>query len=432
MLGRSIFRSAFKKVISSPTQLRVANNLGGALRFLNLHEYQSKDLLERYNVTVQFGKSADTSSQARHIGEEIKARNPNAELVVKAQIHAGGRGKGHFNTGFKGGVKIATTVDEVEYFAQNMLGNRLITKQTGPEGQLCSKVLINEGITILEETYVAVLMDRAHNGPVIVSSRQGGVDIEQVAEKTPEAIFVEPVDIMSGITDEQCYRVATNLGFKHEDLIRQAANNIKSIYHLFLKTDATQVEINPFAVASDGNVYAVDAKFNFDDNAAFRQKDIFALRDRSMEDPRDVRAEASGLNYIGLDGNIGCLVNGAGLAMATMDIIQLNGGKPANFLDVGGSATKEQVTEAFKILVSDDKVKGILVNIFGGIMRCDIIAEGIIAAHKEVGLNVPLVVRLAGTNVEKGKEILQQSGLPIITADNLDEAAAKAVASAKI
>jgi len=432
MFGRSVLRSGVKRVTASTSQLSVANKFGGALRFLNLHEYQSKDLLERYNVTVQFGKPADTSSQARRIGEEIKARNPNAELVVKAQIHAGGRGKGHFNTGFKGGVKIATTVEEVENFAQNMLGNRLITKQTGPEGQLCSKVLINEGITIQEETYVAVLMDRAYNGPVVVSSRQGGVDIEEVAQKTPEAISVEPVDIMTGITDEQCRRIAANLGFKFGDLAIKAAQNIKSIYQLFLKTDATQVEINPFAVATDGNVYAVDAKFNFDDNAAYRQRDIFALRDRSMEDPRDVRAEAAGLNYIGLDGNIGCLVNGAGLAMATMDIIQLNGGKPANFLDVGGGANKEQVTEAFKILVSDEKVKGILVNIFGGIMRCDIIAEGIIAAHKEVGLNVPLVVRLAGTNVERGKELLQHSGLPIITADNLDEAAAKAVASAGV
>lgn len=263
-------------------------------------------------------------------------------------------------------------------------------------------------------------MDRANNGPVLVGSHRGGMNIETVAEESPQDIFSMPIDIMTGITDADATSMAKKIGFSGDE-IRKAADNMKGLYELFIKTDSTQVEINPMAVASDGNVYCVDAKLNFDDNAAFRQKDIFSMRDVSMEDARDVKAESVGLNYIALDGNIGCMVNGAGLAMATMDIIQLHGGKPANFLDVGGGANKKQVAEAFKILVSDPSVKAILVNIFGGIMKCDIIAEGIIAAYGEVGLNIPLVVRLAGTNVALGKEMLRNSGLPIVAADDLDD-----------
>jgi succinyl-CoA synthetase beta subunit len=263
-------------------------------------------------------------------------------------------------------------------------------------------------------------MDRSHNGPVLVGSPKGGMDIEKVAEESPQDIFAQPIDIMKGITDADAISMAKKIGFEGKH-IEQAAANMKGLYNLFITTDSTQVEINPMAIATDGNVYCVDAKLNFDDNAAFRQKDIFGMRDISMEDPRDVKAESVGLNYIALEGNIGCLVNGAGLAMATMDIIQLYGGKPANFLDVGGGATKQQVAEAFKILVSDPSVKAILVNIFGGIMKCDIIASGIIAAYNEVGLNIPVVVRLAGTNVDLGKELLKSSGLPIVTAGDLDD-----------
>jgi succinyl-CoA synthetase beta subunit len=317
-----------------------------------------------------------------------------------------------------------------------MLGNRLITKQTGPEGQLVTKVLVNEGITINAETYFAILMDRKYGGPVVVASTQGGMDIEEVAEKSPSAIITEPVDITKGLSDAQANKLASKLGFKGP-LEGPARKQFQSLYSLFLGTDATQVEINPLAIGAvagkpgSDTVFAVDAKLNFDDSASFRQQAIYGMRDKSMEDARDVAAEEAGLNYIGLDGNIGCMVNGAGLAMATMDIIKLHGGNPANFLDVGGGATASQVTQAFKILTSDPNVKAILVNIFGGIMKCDTIAQGILTAAKEVGLKVPLVVRLEGTNVEKGKELIRSSGLNIIAANDLDDAAKKAVATVK-
>jgi succinyl-CoA synthetase beta subunit len=381
----------------------------------------------------------------------------------------------------------------VKEYATKMIGAKLVTKQTGAEGQLCSKVLVNEGIEIHRELYFAILMDRKHGGPVLVASTQGGMDIEEVAEKSPEAIITEPVDIVKGLGDAQARKLAERLGFTGP-LVDAAVKQFKSLYALFVGSDATQVEINPLAegsvagVANSKTIFAVDAKLNFDDNAAFRQGEIYAQRDKSMEDPRDVAAEEAGLNYVGLDGTIGCMVNGAGLAMATMDIIKLHGGSPANFLDVGGGATAAQVTTAFKILTADPKVKAILVNIFGGIMRvrrsrregegegeggreggrricdrdpraavthpisylhtplahtfprfsprplppqCDTIATGIVQAAKDVGLGVPLVVRLEGTNVEQGKEILRNSGVKIITADNLDDAAIKAVQSLK-
>jgi len=407
---------------------------GAPVRHLNLHEYQSKDIMEEYGVKVQKGKMAETAEEAYKVAQWIKSENPDAELILKGQIHAGGRGKGHFiESGLKGGVKICTTPEEVRGFAEQMLGNTLVTHQTGEEGQMCNKVLINEGITIDAEYYFAILQDRAVNGPCIVASAQGGMDIEAVAENNPEDILTEVIDPRVGLTDEQAAMVAAKLGFTDKQA-PLAATQMQALYALFDGTDSTQVEINPFAVGgvpggAQGQVMCVDAKLNFDDNAAFRQKEVYAMRDTSMEDERDVKAEEVGLNYIGLDGNIGCMVNGAGLAMATMDIIDLYGGEPANFLDVGGGATAEQVTEALKLITSDPGVKAILVNIFGGIMKCDIIAEGIVEAVKTVDLTIPLVVRLEGTNVDLGKKILAESGMDIITADDLDDAAQKIVKS---
>ncbi len=385
--------------------------------------------MESHGVVVQQGKSAVDPLAAGKVAEGILEANPGADLILKAQIHAGGRGKGHFiNSGLQGGVKILKSAGEVESFAKQMFGDSLVTKQTGPEGQTVNAVLVNKGIDIKDEFYFAILLDRGVGGPCIVASKEGGMDIEAVAETNPDAILTVPIDISTGVTDEDCKAVSEAYGLTG-DLATKCHAQVRSLYSMFQATDATQVEINPLAVASDGEVYCVDAKLNFDDNARFRQGNIFDMRDESTEDPRDVRAEKSGLNYIGLDGEIGCMVNGAGLAMATMDIIKLQGGEPANFLDVGGGATKEAVAEAFKILTSDPNVKALLVNIFGGIMKCDIIAQGIIGAYKEVGLEVPLVVRLEGTNVEIGKDLLRDSGLPIITADNLDDAAKRAVES---
>jgi succinyl-CoA synthetase beta subunit len=398
------------------------------VRFLNLHEYQSKELMAKFNVRVQHGYVANNEQEAREASETLKKQGAE-ELVVKAQIHAGGRGKGHFDTGFKKGVHIRAgenRVAEIAEAARQMFGHCLITKQTGPAGQKVLKVLIHEGISFDREMYFAILMDRAHNGPVMVASTQGGMDIEEVAHSNPEAIFTQPIDIEKGVQPSDTEKVARVLGFKGQELV-DVQEQMANLYKLFIASDATQVEINPLVVTKNGKVYCVDAKITFDDNAEFRQKPIYALRDTTMEDPREVEASKSSLNYIGLDGNIGCMVNGAGLAMATMDIIQLHGGKPANFLDVGGGANAKQVEEAFKLLQSDPNVKALLVNIFGGIMKCDVIAEGIITAAKNVGLKVPLVVRLEGTNVQLGLKLLQESGLPIITATDLDDAAIKAV-----
>jgi succinyl-CoA synthetase beta subunit len=401
-----------------------------------LHEYQSKILLDKYSVMCQKGDMAETPEEAFKVAEWILKENPKAELVVKAQVHAGGRGKGYFKeTGFEGGVQIVTTAEDCQKMAKEMIGNTLVTKQTGEEGQVCAKVLINEGIDIFSEKYFSILMDRAYGGPVMVASKEGGMDIEDVAETQPEAIHKMAVDIVKGIEPEQVEELAIKLGFEGRQIPR-AMEQMKNLYELFIGTDSTQVEINPFAVGgvpgfNQDLVYCVDAKLNFDDNAFYRQKECFGMRDVTMEDPRDIRAEDAGLNYIGLDGNIGCMVNGAGLAMATMDVIKLYGGEPANFLDVGGGANAEMVTEAFKILTDDKNVKAIMVNIFGGIMKCDTISEGIIEAAKAVGLPVPLIVRLEGTNVEIGKKMLNESGLNITTADNLDDAAKKAVKAAE-
>jgi len=396
-------------------------------RNLNIHEYQSKELMDKYGITTQKWKLVTSVNEAESAAKALNAK----ELVIKAQIHAGGRGLGNFKeNGFKGGVHLCKTPAEAKDLVGKMLGNHLVTKQTGPSGAAVNKIMIAESIDLGKELYFAILMDRQSQGPVMVASPQGGVDIETVAEKTPNLIFKEKISITTGPTAEQTRRLAKELGFTG-DKVEQAHEQMQRLYKLFIGSDATQVEVNPFAVTPEGKIYCVDAKINFDDNASFRQKDIFAYRDTSQEDPREVAASKFELNYIGMDGNIGCMVNGAGLAMATMDIIKLHKGNPANFLDVGGGANEKQVTEAFKILDADPRVQAILVNIFGGIMKCDIIAKGILAACQQIKLRVPLIVRLAGTNVEIGKKLLQDSGLNIVTADDLDDAAKKAVATLK-
>eukprot|EP01137_Pigoraptor_chileana_P008250 Opistho-2@54810 len=404
--------------------------MGIQVRNLNLHEYQSKELMEKHGVTTQRFKVANTPGEAlgaaKWVMNDIKAK----EIVLKAQIHAGGRGKGTFSSGLQGGVKLTKDPKEVEQLASRMLGYKLTTKQTSADGVEVKKLMVAEALDITSEKYFAIVLDRAMGGPVLVASNEGGVDIEEVAHKSPEKIFKEPVDIMTGVKDEQAKRLAEKLNFKG-DFAVQAADQIKKLYNLFVAVDATQVEINPFGSAHDGRIVCFDAKINFDDNAAFRQKAIFEQRDTAEEDPREVAASNFNLNYVGMEGNIGCLVNGAGLAMATMDIIKLYGGAPANFLDVGGSVKEDQVAEAFKIITSDKQVKALLVNIFGGIVNCATIANGIVSACKEIGLSLPLIVRLEGTNVDNAKRIIAERGLNIISADNRDDAAKKAVAALK-
>jgi len=386
--------------------------------------------MAKFGVHEQKSFLANNETEARTAAESLTKAGAE-KLVVKAQIHAGGRGKGHFNTGFQNGVHVSTGPDraaQVVEISRKMLGNFLITKQTGAAGQKCMKVLIDQGLNVQRELYFAILMDRKYNGPVLVASTKGGVNIEEVAQATPELILTHPIDIEKGIQPADTEKVARMLGFKGEILL-DVQKQLTNLYHLFITCDATQVEINPLVVTDTNKIVCLDAKITFDDNAEYRQQDIFSQRDSLMEDPREVEASKYSLNYIGLDGNIGCMVNGAGLAMATMDIIQLHGGRPANFLDVGGGASAKQVEEAFKLLQSDKNVKALLVNIFGGIMKCDIIAEGILAASKKLGLQVPMVVRLEGTNMALGVKLLQESGLPIITATDLDDAAKKAVAA---
>eukprot|EP00698_Gefionella_okellyi_P002714 TRINITY_DN1257_c0_g1_i1.p3 TRINITY_DN1257_c0_g1~~TRINITY_DN1257_c0_g1_i1.p3 ORF type:complete len:419 (+),score=120.20 TRINITY_DN1257_c0_g1_i1:1211-2467(+) len=394
------------------------------VRHLNLHEHHSKQLLGKYGVNVQRCDVASDAESAVKVAKQINAK----EYVVKAAVLAGGRGKGVFDTGFKGGVHLTKKPEEVGKLAKEMIGHRLTTKQTPPDGVLVRQVMIADSVDIEKEAYFAIVMDRASQGPVLVASSEGGMDIEAVAEKTPHKVLKEKVDIAAGVKPEQTKRLASALGFKPE-LVDQAAEQMAKLYKLFFNSDATLVEINPFAQTKDNRIVCVDAKLNFDDNSSFRQEDIFKLHASEDDDPREVEAAKYNLNFVGMDGNIGCLVNGAGLAMATMDIIKLHGGLPANFLDVGGGAGEKQVVESFRILTSDKRVKAILVNIFGGIVRCDVIAQGIIAAAKVVNLQVPLVVRLEGTNVNEAKNMLSSSGLPIITADGLEEAAKKAVAA---
>lgn len=392
---------------------------------MNIHEYQAKELLKKFDVATTRGRVASTLDEAAQIARELG----DIDIVVKAQIHAGGRGKGTFTNGFKGGVHVLKTPAEVRDVAAKMLGQILVTHQTGPAGRQVNKVLVAESADIAREIYFAVLLDRATAAPVIVASTEGGVEIEAVATKSPEKIIREPIDPLAGLQPFQTRKLAKQLGFESSQL-KSASKLFEGLYRTFVAYDCSMVEVNPLVVTRKGDVLALDAKFNFDDNAIYRHPDVAALRDIAEEDPREVEASKHGLNYIGLDGNIACLVNGAGLAMATMDIIKFYGGEPANFLDVGGGATEEQVTEAFKILIADKKVKAILVNIFGGIMKCDIIAQGIINAAKTLKLSVPLVVRLEGTNVEAGKKLIADSGLAVIAADDLADAAQKAVKAA--
>lgn len=393
---------------------------------MNIHEYQAKQLFERFGVATPKGIAAATAQEAAQTARNMGL----SQYVVKAQVHAGGRGKGTFKNGFKGGVHVVKSVEEVEEVAGKMLNQVLVTKQTGETGKLVSKIMVAEAVDLKKECYFAILQDRARECPVIVASTEGGMDIEEVAATRPEAIIREHIDPALGILPFQALKIAVALGLTGP-LLRQATKLITNVYKLFTALDCSLVEINPLVVTTDDRVCALDAKFNFDDNALYRHPEIMEMRDDTEEDPREVEAGKYDLNYIGLDGNIGCMVNGAGLAMATMDIIKYYGGEPANFLDVGGSATEEMVTNAFRILTSDKNVKALLVNIFGGIMRCDVIAQGIVAAAKNIDMKIPLVVRLEGTNVEIGKKILADSGISIIPADNLDEAAQKAVAAVK-
>jgi succinyl-CoA synthetase beta subunit len=394
------------------------------VRFLNLHEYQSAKIMENSGVNVPFGIPAHSVEEAVSAAEKIG----DEEVVIKSQILAGGRGLGSFVTGNKlqGGVHIIPT-SQVEKYASEMIGGTLVTKQSGAAGKPVNTVLLAKKMELKREFYFAIMMDRASQGPMIIACAEGGTSIEDLAESNPEKIVKVPVNLEEGITEEQINTVVEGLTVSGDKAA--AGEQIRALYQLFVDKDCTMVEVNPLAEDADGNLIAADAKIGFDDNASFRQKDIFAQRDESQEDPREVAAGAYDLNYIGLDGAIGCMVNGAGLAMATMDIVSMHGGTPANFLDVGGSATTEQIEAAFKIITEDPAVKCILVNIFGGIMRCDVIAEGIVAASQNLELSIPVVVRLEGTNVEKGKQILVDSGLALIGADDLDDAAKKAVAA---
>ena len=398
-------------------------------RAMNIHEYQAKELLAKYGVPVPAGYPAMSVDEA----VEAAQRLPGPLWVVKAQIHAGGRGKGKFKElgeSAKGGVRLAHSIDEVREHAAEMLGKTLVTVQTGPQGKQVQRLYITDGVDIAKEYYLAILVDRETGRPAIVTSTEGGMDIETVAHDTPEKIRTITIDPATGLMPHHGREVAAALGLSG-DLAKQAAKTLASLYQAFLGTDASQIEINPLAVTERGQLMVLDAKVGFDNNAEFRHPDLEQLRDLTEEDPMEIEASKFDLAYIKLDGNIGCMVNGAGLAMATMDIIKLEGGEPANFLDVGGGASKEKVTAAFKIILSDPAVQGILVNIFGGIMRCDIIAEGVVAAAREVNLHVPLVVRLEGTNVQQGKDILASSGLPIIPANDLGDAARKIVAEVK-
>jgi len=385
---------------------------------MKVHEYQAKEILRRYGVPTPRGIVAATPEAAREAAKELGGR-----VVVKAQIHAGGRGKG-------GGVKLAKDAEEAAALTKAMIGMTLVTHQTGPEGREVRKVLIEEALNIDKELYVGITLDRRIGMPVIMASKQGGMEIEEVAERDPKAIHREPVDAILGIQPFQARSIAYALGLEGT-AYKKAIDFLQKLMTAYVEMDAALLEINPLLVTKEGDVLALDCKMNFDDNALFRHKDVEAMRDVNEEDPLEVEASKFGLNYIKLDGNVGCMVNGAGLAMGTMDIIKLAGGEPANFLDVGGGASAQQVTNAFKIILSDKNVKAILINIFGGIMRCDRIAEGVVEAVKQVGLPVPVVVRLEGTNVELGKEILAKSGLALITADGMTDAAAKVVAAAR-
>jgi succinyl-CoA synthetase beta subunit len=384
---------------------------------MKVHEYQAKALLARYGVAVPRGEVAGTADEAREIAKKL-----GGAVVVKAQIHAGGRGKG-------GGIRVARDPDEAFEHARTILGMTLVTPQTGPAGRLVRKVLVEEALDLDRELYLGVTLDRSRALPMVIASRSGGMEIEEVAARDPSAVLREAVDPSLGMFPFQARRLAFALGLAAEPF-RQAVSLMQSLFRAYVETDATLAEVNPLLVTSSGRVLALDAKMTFDDNALFRHPDIREMRDLAEEDPLEVEASKFGLNYVKLDGNVGCMVNGAGLAMATMDLVKLAGGEPANFLDVGGGATEEQVKNAFRIILSDRNVRAILINIFGGIMRCDVIAKGVVAAVKEMGLSLPVVVRLEGTNVDEGKRILRESGLAVTPAEGLADAAQKAVEAA--
>ena len=382
---------------------------------MNIHEYQGKEILKKYGVSVPNGKVAFTVEEAVEAAKELGTDI----CVVKAQIHAGGRGKA-------GGVKVAKNIEEVRTYANEILGKTLVTHQTGPEGKEVKRLLIEEGCDIKKEYYVGLVLDRATSRVVLMASEEGGTEIEEVAENTPEKIFKEEIDPVIGLMPYQARRIAFNINIPH-DLIGQAVKFMMGLYNAYIDKDCSIAEINPLVVTGDGKVMALDAKLNFDSNALYRQSEVLTYRDLEEEDAKEIEASKFDLSYVALNGNIGCMVNGAGLAMSTMDIINYYGGEPANFLDVGGSATAEKVTEAFKIILSDPNVKGILVNIFGGIMKCDVIATGVVEAAKQISLQIPLVVRLEGTNVELGKQILGDSGLNIVAAESMADGAQKIV-----
>ncbi|WP_284037547.1 ADP-forming succinate--CoA ligase subunit beta [Neobacillus sp. 114] len=386
---------------------------------MNIHEYQGKEILRKYGVAVPNGKVAFTVEEAVEAAKELGTQ----VCVVKAQIHAGGRGKA-------GGVKVAKNLDEVRTYASEILGKTLVTHQTGPEGKEVKRLLIEEGCDIKKEYYIGLVLDRATSRVVLMGSEEGGTEIEEVAANTPEKIFKEEIDPVLGLMPFQARRLAFNINIPKE-LVNKAVKFMTGLYNAYIDNDCSIAEINPLVVTGDGNVMALDAKLNFDSNALYRQNEVLDYRDLEEEDPKEIEASKYDLSYIALDGNIGCMVNGAGLAMATMDIVKHYGGEPANFLDVGGGATAEKVTEAFKIILSDPNVKGIFVNIFGGIMKCDVIADGVVEAAKQVGLSIPLVVRLEGTNVDLGKKILSESGLNITAAESMADGAQKIVSLVK-
>jgi len=397
------------------------------VRHLNVHEYVGMELFGKYGIKTPKGGMAQTPEDAHKIWQDAGE----GDMVIKSQILAGGRGLGTFKNGFKGGVHMITGPGQAKQFASKMLGETLVTKQTGPEGKVVSCVYLAERVYSRQDHYFSILFDRESQGPVMVASPEGGTSIEDVAAETPEKIFKEAIDIIKGPTEAQLDRLASALGFRGA-VAAKAKETFSRCYEMFMDLDATQIEINPLVETPDGQLMVCDGKLNFDDNAEFRQADVFARRDATQEDAREVAAAKADLNFIGLDGNIGCMVNGAGLAMATMDIISLYGGSPANFLDVGGGAKSSQVQTAFEILNADDKVRAILVNIFGGIMRCDVIATGIIAAAAKLRLSKPIIIRLQGTNVDVATELIENSGFRMIMADNLDDAAQKAVRIADI
>ncbi|KAM7257449.1 hypothetical protein ACFE04_013190 [Oxalis oulophora] len=416
-------RGLLRKVVSRSLTIAGKNQQHQQLRRLNIHEYQGAKLMSQHGINVPKGVAVSSLDEVKKAIQDVFPNN--IEVVVKSQVLAGGRGLGTFKSGLKGGVHIVKT-DQVQDITGKMLGQILVTKQTGAQGKPVNQVYLCEKMSLVNEMYFAITLDRKSAGPLIIACSKGGTSIEDLAEKYPDMIIKVPIDVFEGITNEDAAKVVDGLAPKGADR-NDCIEQVKKLYKLFCDCDCTMLEINPIAETADNKLVAADAKLNFDDNAAYRQKDVFTLRDPTQEDPREVAAAKADLNYIGLDGEIGCMVNGAGLAMATMDIIKLHGGTPANFLDVGGNASENQVVEAFKILTSDDKVKAILVNIFGGIMKCDVIASGIVNAAKQVQLKVPVVVRLEGTNVDQGKRILKESGMTLITAEDLDDAAKKAV-----